>query len=52
MAQIIPETFTMKIPDLLRDSQYRDSRFPEMGNLTTRVLRLSDGLDLFRSIRP
>jgi len=35
-----------------QDSRYRDSRFPEMGNLTTRVLRLSDGLDLFRSFHP
>jgi hypothetical protein len=29
-----------------------DSRFPEMGNLTTRGLRRSDGLDLFRGFAP
>jgi hypothetical protein len=38
-----PRSLIIRIPDFRRDS-----RFPEMGNLTTRGLRHSDGLDLFR----
>jgi hypothetical protein len=35
-----------------QDSRSRDSRFPEMGDLTTRGLLKSDGSDLSQGFRP
>jgi hypothetical protein len=38
-----------KIPNSCQqESRFRDSRFPEMGDLATRGLRQSDGSNLFR----
>jgi hypothetical protein len=45
----IPGFSPQKIPSLHhQDSRFCDSQFPEMGNLMTRGLRHSDGLDLFQ----
>jgi hypothetical protein len=45
----IPGFSPWKIPNSCQqESRFRDSRFPEMGDLTTRGLRQSDGPDLSR----
>jgi hypothetical protein len=48
---IVPGTFTMKIPDLLRDSDIAISDFPN-GKSHDTCPPFSDGLDLFRIFHP